>query len=52
MSYLFGGLPSSYDAWKTACCERYPNCNPCPYDEPDEEEGEEYDFDEEDEDID
>lgn len=32
------GLPSSYDAWKTACCDRYPDCSSCPYDGEDDEE--------------
>lgn len=32
------GLPSSYDAWKTACCDRWPNCSHCPYDDDYEEE--------------
>lgn len=27
------GLPSSYDAWKTACCEKYPDCSNCPHDD-------------------
>lgn len=29
------GLPSSYDAWKTACCDRWPDCSHCPYEEED-----------------
>jgi hypothetical protein len=30
---MFDGMPSWYDDWKTACCERYPDCSNCPYDE-------------------
>ena len=51
MSDYFG-MPKSYDAWKTACCERYPNCNPCPYDETEGWEGEDDEDEDDDEEFD
>lgn len=27
-----------YDAWKTACCEKYPDCSHCPYDDEEDDE--------------
>lgn len=41
-------LPN-YDDWKTACCNRWPNCNHCPYDG-DYEDMEDEDYEDEDED--
>lgn len=40
---------NGYDDWKTACCNLYPNCNHCPYDDSDDVA---YDEDDEDEDDD
>lgn len=38
-------LPTWYDDWKTACCERWPNCRNCPFDEDDDEDEDEEDDD-------
>lgn len=34
---MYNDLPSWYDSWKTACCNRWPNCSHCPFDEEEDE---------------
>lgn len=38
----WGEIPN-YDVWKTACCERWPDCKNCPDNDDELDEFEEYD---------